>query len=316
MWPFGTGGIVQSVRTWIGAVLRRAVASVLRSGAMPRHVAFIMDGNRRFADRLGLARQKGHEYGLDKLLETLSWCMELGIPEVTVYAWSIENFKRPGAEVDALMALAIEKFHSMMHNDDWAARNGVSVRVLGDVTLLPAELRSAIATTTRKLHAMSATVETKSTLNVCLAYTSRDEITRAVRAVATALQDGRLLPEDVDENLLEKCLFCGDSPDLLVRTSGEMRLSDFLLWQSAFSCFVCIDSLWPDLSFADLARCVLLFQRNRDVVYDRESMFSKRRPLSDRAAAFVNAFSEHRRAVVEDSSAAGSPCPAVSLNTH
>ncbi|KAG8588715.1 hypothetical protein GDO81_006070 [Engystomops pustulosus] len=173
------------------SLIERLCANVLKAGPMPKHVAFIMDGNRRYAKKCHVERQEGHSQGFEKLAETLRWCLNLGICEVTVYAFSIENFKRSKEEVDGLMELARQKFTRLL--------------------------------------------EEKCFLNVCFAYTSRHEVTNAVCEVARGVQEGLIEPRDVTENLLDQCLYTSHSPDpdLLIRTSGEVRLSDFLLWQTS-----------------------------------------------------------------------------------
>ncbi|PWA20622.1 hypothetical protein CCH79_00011549, partial [Gambusia affinis] len=202
----------------------------LTAGPMPKHVAFIMDGNRRFARKKKLERHDGHMQGFNKLAETLRWCKHLNIPEVTVYAFSIENFKRSKEEVDGLLDLARQKFERLLEEQENLEKHGVCIRVLGDLNMLPLDLQQVIA---------KAVVMTKNHnkcfLNVCFAYTSRYEITNAVREMAWGVEQGLIKASDVSEALLSECLYSSNSPnpDLLIRTSGEVRLSDFLLWQKA-----------------------------------------------------------------------------------
>ncbi|TRY58566.1 hypothetical protein DNTS_000406 [Danionella cerebrum] len=185
---------------------------------MPKHVAFIMDGNRRYAQKTHKVRQEGHTQGFEKLAETLRWCLNLGIHEVTVYAFSIENFKRSKEEVDGLMELARQKFSRLLTEQCF--------------------------------------------LNVCFAYTSRHEIANAVKEMAWGVEQGLINPSDVSEALLSECLYSSSSPDpdLLIRTSGEVRLSDFLLWQTSYSCLVFQSVLWPEYSFWNLCEAVLQYQ--------------------------------------------------------
>ncbi|XP_062841682.1 dehydrodolichyl diphosphate synthase complex subunit DHDDS isoform X2 [Trichomycterus rosablanca] len=202
------------------SLLERLTANILKAGPMPKHVAFIMDGNRRFARKKHVERQEGHTQGFDKLAETLRWCLNLGIHEVTVYAFSIENFKRSKEEVDGLMELAEEKF----------------ARLLSEQCFL----------------------------NVCFAYTSRYEIANAVKEMAWGTEQGLIKSSDVSEALLSQCLYTSSSPDpdLLIRTSGEVRLSDFLLWQTSHSCIVFQSVLWPEYTFWNLCEAVLQYQLN------------------------------------------------------
>ncbi|XP_076719289.1 dehydrodolichyl diphosphate synthase complex subunit DHDDS isoform X3 [Callospermophilus lateralis] len=206
----------------------RFCANIIKAGPMPKHIAFIMDGNRRYAKKCQVERQEGHSQGFNKLAETLRWCLNLGILEVTVYAFSIENFKRSKSEVDGLLDLARQKFTCLMEEQEKLQKHGVCIRVLGDLHLLPLDLQELIA------QAVQATKNyNKCFLNVCFAYTSRHEITNAVREMAWGVEQGLLDPSDISESLLDKCLYTNHSPhpDILIRTSGEVRLSDFLLWQ-------------------------------------------------------------------------------------
>ncbi|XP_064381108.1 dehydrodolichyl diphosphate synthase complex subunit DHDDS isoform X3 [Dromaius novaehollandiae] len=211
-------------------VIERLCANIIKAGPMPKHVAFIMDGNRRYAQKCHVQRQQGHSQGFDKMAQTLRWCLNLGIQEVTVYAFSIENFKRSKEEVDGLMDLARQKFSRLLEEQENLKKHGVCIRVLGDLPLLPLDIQELIA------QAVLATRNyNKCFLNVCFAYTSRHEISNAVREMAWGVEQGLLEPSDVSESLLDKCLYTSNSPDpdLLIRTSGEVRLSDFLLWQKA-----------------------------------------------------------------------------------
>ncbi|KAE8623884.1 hypothetical protein XENTR_v10005767 [Xenopus tropicalis] len=202
------------------SLIERLCANVLKAGPIPKHVAFIMDGNRRYAKKCHVERQEGHSQGFEKLAETLRWCLNLGICEVTVYAFSIENFKRSAEEVEGLMELARQKFARLL--------------------------------------------EEKCFLNVCFAYTSRHEISNAIREAAWGVQEGLLDPRDVSESLLDQCLYTAKSlePDLLIRTSGEVRLSDFLLWQTSHSCLVFQSVLWPEYTFWNLCEAILRYQYN------------------------------------------------------
>uniref|UniRef100_A0AAQ4R2I5 Alkyl transferase n=1 Tax=Gasterosteus aculeatus aculeatus TaxID=481459 RepID=A0AAQ4R2I5_GASAC len=211
-------------------LLERISANILKAGPMPKHVAFIMDGNRRFAQKKNMERQEGHMQGFNKLAETLRWCKHLNIREVTVYAFSIENFKRSKDEVDGLMELARQKFEKLLEERENLEKHGVCIRVLGDLNMLPLDLQQLIAKAV-----LGTKAHNKCFLNVCFAYTSRYEITNAVREMAWGVEQGLIKASDVSEPLLSACLYSNKSPnpDLLIRTSGEVRLSDFLLWQKA-----------------------------------------------------------------------------------
>ncbi|XP_072103494.1 dehydrodolichyl diphosphate synthase complex subunit DHDDS [Mobula birostris] len=239
--------------------VERLCASILKVGPMPKHVAFIMDGNRRYAQKCRVEREQGHSQGFEKLAETLRWCLNLNIQEVTVYAFSIENFKRSKEEVDGLMELARQKFTRLLEEQENLKKYGVRIRVLGNLTLLPVDIQELIA------QAVLATQSyNKCFLNVCFAYTSRHEITSAVREMALGVEEGLLRPSDLSEALLAKCLYSSSSPDpdLLIRTSGEVRLSDFLLWQTSHSCLVFQPVLWPEYTFWNLCQAILQYQVN------------------------------------------------------
>ncbi|XP_056099268.1 dehydrodolichyl diphosphate synthase complex subunit DHDDS [Rhinichthys klamathensis goyatoka] len=239
------------------SLIERLTANILRAGPMPKHVAFIMDGNRRYAQKTHVERQEGHSQGFEKLAETLRWCLNLGIHEVTVYAFSIENFKRAKQEVDGLMELARQKFSRLLDEQENLVKHGVCIRVLGDLTLLPEDLQQVIAKSV-----VSTRAHNKCFLNVCFAYTSRHEIANAVKEMAWGVEQGLIKSSDVSEVLLSECLYSRNSPDpdLLIRTSGEVRLSDFLLWQTSYSCLVFQSVLWPEYSFWNLCEAVLQYQ--------------------------------------------------------
>jgi ditrans,polycis-polyprenyl diphosphate synthase len=276
--------VIGLVRALWGAVVRDArllLVRVLRAGPVPRHVAFIMDGNRRFAEAHGIARAQGHAAGFEKLLDVLAWCLELGVREVTLYAFSIENFKRTREEVDDLMRLALTKLTEAIEQDDWAARHGVSMRFVGDAALLPVPVRDAVAKATKAFQRCaqaasqqsppSSSQRPQSILNLCFAYTSRDEMARAAADICEGVRCGAIGPADVDEALVGAALELPGNPELLIRTSGECRLSDFLLWQTSYSCFVVLTRLWPALRFRDLFCAVLEYQRNHAALVRRRA---------------------------------------------
>ncbi|XP_067945902.1 dehydrodolichyl diphosphate synthase complex subunit DHDDS-like [Watersipora subatra] len=235
------------------------IISVLKCGEIPKHIAIIMDGNRRYAKKECVQRQVGHMKGFDKLTETLEWCLDLGINEVTVYAFSIENFKRSADEVGGLMDLLRVKLQDLVDDREKLEEHGVKVRVLGDISLMPADIQKLIA------QAVSLSSEyNRAFLNVCIAYTSREEMTSAIKLVADGLVNGKLQESDVTSSLLQSCLYTSSCQpvDLVVRTSGEVRLSDFLLWQSSYSLLSFVHVMWPDFSRWDLYGAVLHYQHH------------------------------------------------------
>ncbi|KAJ3407394.1 hypothetical protein HDV05_005472 [Chytridiales sp. JEL 0842] len=237
-----------------------------------------MDGNRRFARTRGMHVSKGHTQGFHKLEETLDWCLSLGVKMVTTFAFSTENFKRDPDEVRLLMDLAKEKFEEFATKSDLIAKYGIAIRIFGDVSLLPIDVQLAASRAvfmTRK--------NTNAILNICIPYTSREEIALAMRSVVEAVELGDLLPTDVCEELIELSLFTGGCPpvDMIVRTSGEVRLSDFLLWQASDNCHIhFVDALWPDFSFWDMLSALLKYQMSYyDLQAAREEIETKREYL-------------------------------------
>ncbi|WIA43777.1 hypothetical protein OEZ86_010200 [Tetradesmus obliquus] len=211
---------------------------------LPQHVAFIPDGNRRFAAQLGLKAVIGHYLGNKKLKNVVHWCRELGIRYVTIYAFSTDNFKRSAEEVARLMKLARAQFEALVNDEDipmWRAE----VRVIGDLPTLPPAVAAAAA------HAMTSSQErsqTISVLNVSFSYTSSQDLHSAVQQVVASVEQGQLLPSDITPGLLQQVMHTRDCPpvDLLIRTSGEQRLSDFLLWQSSYALLHWERCLWPE----------------------------------------------------------------------
>lgn len=243
---------------WPPRWMRQAAMAMLRCACgkewkPPKHVAFVMDGNRRHADAKRVKKEEGHRAGFQALLRALGWCFEIGVRHVSAFAFAIDNFRRDPDEVSALMDLAEDKLEAIVENDV-LAKHDVRVRVVGDLNLLPEKVRIAAK------KAMEATEARKGAcLDVFLAYAARDELAKAVESMRRDLARGQLESEHVvEEDLLKRTMNHGAPPvDLLVRTSGERRLSDFLLAQSVHAHLVFLDVLWPELSYWDLARAVL-----------------------------------------------------------
>lgn len=237
--------------TWAQSLFAR----VIKRGKIPRHVAFIMDGNRRYASKTRVQKIEGHSKGFDKLAESLKWCQDLGVEEVTVYVFSAENFKRTKEEVDGLMELARQKFAIIMNEKEKLEAHGVRVCVVGELSLLAPDIRQ-MAENIQDITKSN----NKCRLNICLAYTSRLEMTAAIRELAWGVQSGLLLPDDITDELFTDTLEI-PSVDLVIRTSGEVRLSDFLLWQSSFSYLSFLKALWPEFSIWDFYGAILQYQR-------------------------------------------------------
>ncbi|CAL8143243.1 unnamed protein product [Orchesella dallaii] len=250
-----TTWIKDDEHTWI----QKFCKNILKMGPIPKHLGFILDGNRRYAKGNNMGNVDGHKKGFDKLSETLRWCLDLGVEEVTVYAFSIENFKRSSDEVNGLMLLAKEKFEKLLEEKDEIHRIGVCIEVIGDWSLVPLDLKQLMA----KAMVMTKN-NSKLKLRVAFAYTARNEMMRGVNSLITGVSNGELVQADVSEALLEDA-FQIHPPrdlDLLVRTSGELRLSDFLLWQSSETVICFTDVLWPDFTYWHLLAAVFQYQIN------------------------------------------------------
>ena len=207
---------------------------------IPEHVAIIMDGNGRWAKQRGLPRTDGHLQGQEALRATLRAAAELGISYLTVYAFSTENWSRPQEEVDALMELLVRAIHAETPE---LMKEGVRIRAIGDLSRLPKTAQQALAECIELTKGNQRT-----TLVLALSYSSRDELVRATRQLASDVQAGRLRPEDVTEERLSATLDTADlpEPDLLIRTGGEERISNFLLWQIAYAELFFSSTYWPD----------------------------------------------------------------------
>jgi len=221
---------------------------------LPRHVAVIMDGNGRWAQKRGLPRTAGHKAGAETFRTIATYCKDLGIDYLTAYAFSTENWKRPPAEVDAIMGLLDQYLHESIET---MARDNIRLRFLGDVSVLSPKLRALIEETdelTRHITGFQA--------NICLNYGGRDEIVRAARRFARECAAGERSPEDMTEALFPDYLWSAGLPDpeLLIRPGGEMRVSNFLLWQCAYSEIYVTDTLWPDFGRDELDKALAWYQ--------------------------------------------------------
>ena len=219
-----------------------------------RHIAFIMDGNGRWAARRGLLREAGHSVGARVFKRTVTTCRDWGIPTVTAYAFSTENWKRPQKEVSEIMRL-LDAYIKEAREDN--EKNRIRYIFLGDKERLGDELREKC----ESLEALTA--DNRLTLNIALNYGGRDEIKNAVRAIAQQVKNGEIQPEDITEETIGAHLYTAHmpDPDLIIRPSGEIRTSNFLLWQSAYSEYYFTDVLWPDFKTSDLDAAIDIFRR-------------------------------------------------------
>ena len=225
---------------------------------MPKHIAIIMDGNRRWAKEKGLDPKLGHKAGAENLEKLAYFANDLGIKYLTVYAFSTENWKRTEDEVGALMLLLksyVDKFLKM------ASTKNIRIRVLGDIEKLDKDLKSNIEKLVEESNKNDGL-----TLNIAFNYGGRDEITKAVKKISQNVKENKIKVEDINEELVSNNLYTRGEPepDLLIRPGGELRISNFLLWQLAYTEFLFIDKYWPDFSEEDLINAIKTFQtRNR-----------------------------------------------------
>ena len=228
-------------------------------GPMPNHIAIIMDGNRRYAKELGLETREGHIAGKDKIRDVLNWCLKLGVKNLTVYAFSTENFNRDPDEVDYIMKL-LEKSLYDFGNDEEVHSRKVAINVIGDLDLLPDNVLEAMRYAEEKTKDYS-----DYTLNMAIAYGGRQDITNAVRSIAQKVRDGEIDVDDINEAMIGSYISTSDvpDPDLILRTSGEVRISNFLLWQMAYSELYFTDIYWPGFRYIDLLRAIRTYQQRK-----------------------------------------------------
>jgi undecaprenyl diphosphate synthase len=234
----------------------------LDTSRIPAHIAIIMDGNGRWAKARGMNRSMGHQQGVVAVREITTACSNMGVKFLTLYTFSTENWNRPADEVAALMSLILTSLE-----EELFMNNNVRLRIIGDLTRVPEVVRESILGLQER-----TSVNTGMTMVIALSYSSRWEITNTVRQLADEVKQGKLQPEDITEQTISSHLttnFMPD-PDLLIRTGGEVRLSNYLLWQCAYTEFYFCDTFWPDFHEADLCKAIEWFQ-NRERRYGKTS---------------------------------------------
>ena len=247
--------------TGLYKIYAKRLESEIRSGDIPNHVALILDGNRRWAKRnLNLAKA-GHWRGADAVENLLDWCEEFDIKIITLYALSAENLNRKDDELDYLYEL-IEGRLEKLYKDPRIHRTKMRVKAMGRIELLPESIKEIL----RKLDEATAGYD-RHFLNIAIAYGGQDELVDAVKKIGTKIKDGNLKVDEIDKIEIESNLYTShlpqSSPDMILRTSGEKRLSGFLLWQSAYSELVFMDIFWPDFRKIDLMRAIRMFQKRK-----------------------------------------------------
>jgi undecaprenyl diphosphate synthase len=222
---------------------------------IPEHIAIIMDGNGRWAMDRGLDRTFGHKAGLDNLEAITTICSNLGVKYLTVYAFSIENFNRPAYELEALMGLVLSFIKmDLFHN------NNVSFHVVGDRERLPKSVQDKL----RSMEEETAMYDGMA-MTIAMGYSSKQEIVNATKKIALEVQSGKMSADDINEETISKHLWTAwmPDPDLLIRTGGEVRISNYLLWQCAYSEFYFCDTYWPDFGEEDLHKAIASYQRRQ-----------------------------------------------------
>lgn len=229
---------------------------------LPNHVAIIMDGNGRWARQKGLLRSLGHENGTKAVRETVEACAELQIPYLTLYAFSTENWNRPKLEVDTLMKLLVTSLRKEIKT---LQDNQIRLNAVGNLDALPGKVGSELKDVIQKTKNNA-----RMTLTLALSYGSREEITKTIKEISLKVKNNLISPSDIDESVINNHLYTHDLPDvdLLIRTSGELRISNFLLWQIAYAELYFTDTLWPDYTKEHLYEALLNYQ-------NRERRFGK-----------------------------------------
>lgn len=232
-----------------------------KSSLLPRHIAIIMDGNGRWAKQRGLPRSHGHKKGAEVFKQICSYCAEIGIEYVTFYAFSTENWKRSAAEVAGIMNLLRKYLDELEERAKENEKEGYRIRFLGSRVGMPEDVVKLMEETCERTKDKE-----KININIAFNYGARTELTDAVKAIARKVKEGGLVTEEIDEELISSYLYTAGQPDpdLIIRPSGEYRLSNFLLWQSAYSEIFIDDILWPDYTSKDLDRAIEEYsKRNR-----------------------------------------------------
>ena len=216
----------------------------------PKSIAIILDGNRRYAKRIGMRPWQGHSFGAEKVEKLLEWCRDLGIKELTLYSFSADNFKRPENEKSAIFELFRKNFESL-EKDERLMKDQIKVMFIGRIYMFPKDIQEKMRVLMEKTkHNGSFKV------NFAMAYSSKAEITDSIKSILSKIKDKKLEIEEIEESTVNENLYLSSSPDILIRPGGEKRLSDFLLWQSAYSELIFLDTLWPEFTKEDLIWCI------------------------------------------------------------
>lgn len=252
-------GITDQIGNLTSEVREKILLDQVLQSEVPTHIGIITDGNRRYARDVGISENEGHIRGKEKLEEVLQWCLDVGVRVVTVYGFSTENFSREKKEVDFLFRLINDAFLDLLE-DTRIYKNRIRVKVIGEHAVLPDFLLETIT----KVEEATKTFE-RFSLNIALGYGGRAEIINAIKRIYHEIEDGKFSIEDVTEDKFRDYLYDKNlpDPDLILRTSGEERISNFLLWQSAYSELYFSDVFWPDLKKADFLKAIISYQNRK-----------------------------------------------------
>ncbi len=252
-------GIIEGIGDLTAQMYERVLMEQVKSEKIPDHIGIITDGNRRYARYNHLSDEEGHIHGKKKLEEVLEWCMEIGVHNVTVYGFSTENFRRNPDEVEFLLRLINDALLDLI-SDQRVFKNRIRVKIIGDPSKLPPYLLETID----KVERVTENFE-KFRLNIAVGYGGREEIISAIKAIIRDVEDNKIKIDDLDEHMFRGYLYDKTSPDpdLILRTSGEERISNFLLWQSAYSELYFSDVNWPELKKIDFLKAINSYQQRK-----------------------------------------------------
>ncbi len=222
---------------------------------VPKKIAIVLDGNRRFAKKIGLNPLRGHEFGLKKLEDLFKWCQELGVKELTLYTFSAENFNRTQREIDYLFSLFKNEVEKIKQ-EKGVFKEGIRFNFIGRINRFPKAIKDSMLDIMEKTKKYN-----KFIVNFAMAYGGRQEIIDAVKKIAKKVEKGRIKPENINEDTIKQNLYLSSEPDLVIRPGGEKRISNFLIWQSSYSELIFIDKLWPEFTKEDLIKCVEEFNK-------------------------------------------------------
>jgi len=269
----------------------KLIINILNKGAVPKHIAFIMDGNRRYAVSHGKKKFEGHGSGFESLKKTLSWCLELGVKEVSIFAFSIDNFQRDKEEVEVLMELARDKLKEISENNEFLQKNGVKTSIIGNLDLLPQDVKETMYLVMKRTEK-----NTNLQLNICFSYDFTYEIERAITLYHKDKENKEKSKQEVEveeariaREILNKYMLIKTEPDILVRTSNEIRFSNFMLSQCSSSMLCFLKENWPEMSIFSMLKIILQYQMQEKSLkqlrahlddYERKDVLEKKKSVA------------------------------------